>query len=145
MAKSKIVVIKTLQRKLGMDDAAYRDGLELLTGRRSSTELTDTELDRVLAWLRETEQRIFRSTKGQVALIRHLWDAMYRYSVVSNGSQEALNSYCRRMVRVPLTSCNPRQCQHLIECLKKWYRRSALPEHLEKLESLAMDKVRNVH
>ena len=88
MAKSKIVVIKTLQRKLGMDDAAYRDGLELLTGRRSSTELTDTELDRVLAWLRETEQRIFRSTKGQVALIRHLWDAMYRYSVVSNGSQE---------------------------------------------------------
>ena len=43
MAKSKIVVIKTLQRKLGMDDAAYRDGLELLTVSLSQTACTAGE------------------------------------------------------------------------------------------------------
>ena len=49
---TKIRAIKTLQRKLGMDDLTYRDGLERLTGKRSSTQLTDAQLGRVLNWLR---------------------------------------------------------------------------------------------
>lgn len=137
-AAKKITAIKTLQRKLSMDDAAYRDGLERLTGKRSSTELTEGQLSRVLNWLRGLDQQLHGGSPKQMGLIRHLWDAMYRCGEVSDGRAAALNSYCRRMVHVPLNRCTPAQCQLLIECLKKWYRRSALPEHIDLLERLTV-------
>ena len=134
---TKIRAIKTLQRKLGMDDLTYRDGLERLTGKRSSTQLTDAQLGRVLNWLRGLDRQMHGGSDGQIGLIRHLWAAMYRCGVISDGRACALDAYCRRMARVPLARCSPKQCQHLIECLKKWFRRSALPEHLDLLERLS--------
>ena len=139
-AKSQIVVIKTLQHKLNMDDATYRDGLEGLTGKRSSTELTDAQLGRVLHWLRELDQQMSGGSDGQIGLIRHLWGAMYRCGVIRDGRAPALDAYCRRMVRVPLNRCSPAQCQCLIECLKKWYRRSTLPEHIDLLDRMTVSE-----
>lgn len=135
----KITAIKTLQKKVGMCDDDYRAMLEQLTGLRSCTKLSEPQLNHVLEYLHRLEQQMFGGSAGQIGLIRHLWATMYQYGMVQNNSPHALDSYCLRMVKTPLGRCTPPQCQRLIECLKRWWRRAANPAHVVMLENMLVE------
>jgi len=139
-----IKLIHTGRRALYLDDATYRDMLESITGLRSCADkkMTDKKLMVVVSHMRDRgfTPRQARpadlSTPQQRALAQALWDRMYAFAIVRDGSNEALNSYCRRMAGCHLGACTAAQCQLLIECLKLWWRRAANPAHVAMLEAM---------
>ena len=152
-----IKLIHTGKRALGLDDDTYRDMLENVTGLRSCADMSDKNLTAVLAHMREkgfaaspvpagkarsapAKSRGFNTdnlaSSKQLGLVRGLWKRMYAFAIVHDVSDSALDAYARRMVGKALMYCTPGQCQKLIECLKKWWRRAANPVHVSLLENM---------
>jgi len=149
-----IKIVQTGRRALGLDEETYRDMLENLTGLRSCGDknMTPGKLALVAKHMRDcgfTPKRTPPAassasaglpgplvTQGQLALVHVLWGRMYDFGVVRNGSSDALNTYCRRMLGIPLAACTMEGCQKLIECLKKWWRRAADPDAVAILEDM---------
>jgi len=52
MRRNLIRIVHTGKSVLGWDDGTYRDVLARVAGKRSATDCTDTELERVVAYLR---------------------------------------------------------------------------------------------
>jgi len=52
MKRNLIRIVHTGKSRLGWDDDTYRDVLARLTGRRSASDCTEAELEKVLAWMR---------------------------------------------------------------------------------------------
>lgn len=63
----KIATIKIAAKQIGMDDATYRVMLKNLTGKTSSTELTQRQLDQVIDHLVKCGAKITRGSKRKGA------------------------------------------------------------------------------
>ena len=119
--------IQMARRELGLDDQTYRDFLENAAGRRSTKDMTDRELWRVVEALKK-KGLVFESKVKpdgpQAGLVRHLWLELKNEGVLRDASERALRSYVRR-----ITGCdrmewlNNRQMNTLIESLKSWLAR----------------------
>jgi phage gp16-like protein len=126
--------IKMAQRSLGLDDDTYRDFLESVTGKRSTTAMTVKQRWRVVEALKDKGMR-FESTKGgrpdvakddapQSRLIRHLWLKLKGMGVLRDPSERALLAYVKGMTGKPCMEwCRPDQLSTVIEALKKWVAR----------------------
>ena len=119
--KKLVRALQTGRRKLGMTDEDYRGLLSSVTGGRttSSKELSGEELARALAALRKAG---FRTTADpQIRKIKSLWYEMHDLGIVRNRSDQAIETYIRRITRAQkIEWCSVEQLQLVIETLKNW-------------------------
>ena len=133
--KKLIKALQTGRRKLGMTDEEYRGLLSSVTGGRttSSKELSGE----ALAALRKAG---FRTTADpQIRKIKSLWYEMHDLGIVRNRSDQAIETYIRRITRAQkIEWCSVEQLQLVIETLKNWVDRIEEPaarEHLQRFFS----------
>ena len=124
--KKLVKALQTGRRKLGMTDEEYRGLLSSVTGGRttSSKELSGEEPVRALAALRK---------------VKSLWYEMHDLGIVRNRSDQAIETYIRRITRAQkIEWCSVEQLQLVIETLKNWVDRieePAVREHLQRFFS----------
>ena len=113
--KKLVKALQTGRRKLGMTDEEYRGLLSSVTGGRttSSKELSGEELARALAALRKAG---FRTTADpQIRKIKSLWYEMHDLGIVRNRSDQAIETYIRRITRAQkIEWCSVEQLQLVI-------------------------------
>lgn len=136
--KKLVKALQTGRRKLGMTDEEYRGLLSSVTSGRtiSSKELSGEELVRALAALRKAG---FRTTADPLRKIKSLWYEMHDLGIVRNRSDQAIETYIRRITRAQkIEWCSVEQLQLVIETLKNWVDRieePAVREHLQRFFS----------
>lgn len=118
-----ISAIHVAKAKLGMDDETYRAFLLNTVGKKSCAKMTEKELQRVLNAMRKAG---FQPKDGanaadpQARKIRALWISMGKAGIVRNSAEAALEAYVRRITGCSLAEATVKQCQAVIETLKKW-------------------------
>ncbi|MCB1832076.1 MAG: regulatory protein GemA [Geminicoccaceae bacterium] len=126
--KRKLALAHTAKKALGLDDDAYRDLLERLTGRRSAKDLDILDLDKVVMELRRMgfEPKPRRKLdEPQHRMIDALWIDLFRMKKVRNDSPQSLDAYCKRMTGIDrLEWLDPERANVVIEGLKAWKNRS---------------------
>ena len=127
--------IKMSQRALGLDDDTYRDFLESVTGKRSTTKMTVKQRWRVVEELKAKGVRFESKTaKGkkdadkddspQSRLVRHLWLKLKGYGVLRDSSEWALLAYVERITGYKrLEWCDNARMHKLIKSLEQWLER----------------------
>ncbi len=123
------------KKELGLDEDTYRDMLAAVAGKRSASELTIPELERVVAGCRargwqsgaaaptthSPRGRFAASQKPHVRKVWATWGGMGRDGLISKASRQALRTFVERM-----TKCSdpewltPEQANVVIEGLKAW-------------------------
>lgn len=99
-----IAAIKIEQKKLGLDDDTYRAKLHILTGKTSTTEMTEAERQRVLVSLRGNTPRPapvrldgrdgkHRLSGKYLPKMRALWIACYNLGVIDDRRDSALEAF----------------------------------------------------
>lgn len=123
------------KRALGWDDEMYRGYLEQLTGKRSASDLTDTELARVLDDMRV---RGFQRKEGsapqvpqeratQLQKARAVWGELADLGALQSPTEAGFCAYVERMTRRSRPEwCTPPQLSTVIEGLKAWGTRARL-------------------
>ncbi|MDR1945684.1 MAG: regulatory protein GemA [Desulfovibrio sp.] len=128
--------IQMTRRSLGMDDETYRQFLESVTGKRSTTEMTQKQRYRVVEELKRLGMTFAPAASGakpaskkdaprdgspQARLVRHLWLKLKGYGVLRDSSERALLAYVKRITGVDrMEWLRPPQMNTLIETLKQW-------------------------
>ncbi len=131
-----ITLIHVLSGQIGLDEDTRRDMLALLTGKRSSKDLTWQERKRVIDHLvskggkvttpRKSGRKIGTpsrplDTSAMASKVRALWIALHGLGAVRDPSEAALASYTKRIAKVDaLQWATGEQLETLIETLKKW-------------------------
>ncbi len=121
--------------ELRMADETYRNVIsEISNGKyRSSTHLTDFQLEQVLEHLKKCGFRI-RSKKGdraqakseQMSKIRALWLQLFEAGIVKNPAEAAIAAFIKRHTGIDDPHwISEAQASRVIEILKKWIKRSA--------------------
>lgn len=120
-------MIRVARTQLGMDEEAYRALLLDTLGKRSLEGSTAKEQWCVVEELkaRGFRPRPFHKGKELVAdpqakKIRALWLTMADCGIVRDRSEKALASCMRRFTGRTLEDASIKQCQAMIEILKKW-------------------------
>ena len=136
--QSLIKLIHTGRRALGMDEDAYRDMLERFSGKRSCTEITDSQLSSIVQHIRDLgfDPAADPETAAQRALIHQIWLHMHHAGIVRDRSLRALDAYCIRTAHSPLWRCSVKGCQTVIESLKAWHARMATPDQISRLDAM---------
>lgn len=109
------------RKQLGLEDADYRALLQRVTGKASSTQCSEGELDLVLKEMKRIGFRATRpSEKPYVRLIYALWAEMGPL-LRSDGTREALRAYVLRMTKVSAPEfLDEPKARRVIEGLKAW-------------------------
>lgn len=133
--KKLIKALQTGRRKLGMTEEEYRALLSGVTNGRktSSKELNGEELSRALAALRKAG---FHTTAiPQLRKIKSLWYEMHDLGIVRNRSDQAIETYIRRITGTQkIEYCSSQELQLVIESLKNWIDRIEEPTSREQLQ-----------
>lgn len=134
-------------KELGLDEDSRRDVLERVTGRRSSADCTDVQLDLVVAefkrlgWTakpaRSAAPRPAAATgpkpaTSPIALkARAMWKSLHNLGAVRNGSEPALEAFAKRQLGVDrLQWADQSMAYRLIEALKKMAERAGWSQDL---------------
>lgn len=122
--------IHIAKKELGLDDDAYRDVLERITGKRSSKGMSANQhkavLDefRRLGW-KPTKGNIKKSDKPYVRLIHALWRSCHQKGAIENGSRQALRKFVEKQSGVSDPDfLTYEQASPIIEALKTMERRA---------------------
>ena len=124
------------KRELSMDDDTYREMLNNITGQRSSKNLSQWQLSKVLDHLKglgfkPKQKKAQNQPKAlEVTKIKAIWITMHKQGFIRNGSDSAIDAYVRRMT----TQSNgrgvdraiwlkPYQASEVLESLKQWHHR----------------------
>ncbi|MGY3959988.1 gp16 family protein [Aeromonas popoffii] len=145
-----IRLVQVGRRTLGLDEETYRDVLEQQSGKRSASELTLQELDKVLvamkaAGFKPTVKRPVKGAAsqrlspasgglvrtGEIGVIRAVWITMHRHGLLRDGSETALNHYVERQtVRInkgigvaEVAWLSDALAYSVLESLKNWHKR----------------------
>ncbi|MGL6351522.1 MAG: gp16 family protein [Aeromonas sp.] len=145
-----IRLVQVGRRTLGLDEETYRDVLEQQSGKRSASELTLQELDKVLvamkaAGFKPTVKRPVKGAAsqrlspvsgclvrtGEIGVIRAVWITMHRHGLLCDGSETALNHYVERQtVRInkgigvaEVAWLSDALAYSVLESLKNWHKR----------------------
>lgn len=145
--------IKTGMHYLQLDDATYRDMLEQVSLRvsnkrkRSIQNMTLAELNAVIDEMRGKGFEIKRgkyspnkdnsaadTSRPMIGKIQALWITMHQQGIVKDGSDNALNTFARKLINkqrkqdkkpliINLRGADDRELWRLIETLKSWQQR----------------------
>nr|WP_298796068.1 regulatory protein GemA [uncultured Acetobacter sp.] len=109
------------RKQLGLEDADYRALLQRVTGKTSSTQCSEGELDLILKEMKRVGFKTSRpSGKPWVRKVYALWDEMGPL-LRSAGTREALRAYVMRMTRVSAPEfLDEPAARKVIEGLKAW-------------------------
>ncbi|GAB4184140.1 MAG: regulatory protein GemA [Thalassobaculales bacterium] len=116
-----IAKIKVGAKALVLDDDAYRDLLQRLTGRTSAAELSAGERAAVLDHM--TRAGAFKgyrkSARAHIAKVRALWISLFRMGAVADRSDAALSAFVQRQTGIARVEwLHPDQSAAVIEPLK---------------------------
>lgn len=129
--------IHIAKKDMGLDDGAYRDLLQRITGEVSAADCTDAQLEAVVAefkakgWKPKPRKKSPASShkKGpdQIDKIRALWIEMHKAGIVRDGTEQGLNRYVKKRTGVDNVGwLNGQQCYGVLEGLKAWSGRESL-------------------
>lgn len=88
----KIKALHVKKNAAGMDDETYRAKLEVMTGKRSAKDLSDDELDRVLASFHVKQKANYSYTSK----VKALWIALWNLGALEAGDDRALDAFVKR-------------------------------------------------
>ena len=131
-----IRVVHVAKRELGLDEEAYRDVLQSATGKRSTSDMAEFELRRLLDHLKTCGFKVKSARKSarkhdvpmdqheQSRKIRALWLQLADMGIIRDPSEAALCRWIKRETGVEaLAWLDGDQASHSIEKLKKWNQR----------------------
>ncbi|MFB1078160.1 gp16 family protein [Photobacterium damselae] len=144
-------LVQIAKRDLNMDDDIYRDLLQRVTGKRSAKGLSNLKLSKVLDEMKrlgfkpKPRKRLSppsseRVQVEEIKVIRAIWITMYKQGFVQDGSENALDSYVRRMTSklnkgqgiARVTWLNYRYAPMVLESLKQWHRRVMIEDLIKR-------------
>lgn len=135
MKRSKIIqLIHIAKSQMGMDTETYRQMLLSITGVISTSDMTPSQLNKVLAAMKAKGFVVKPSSKArttrqladypQAKKLRALWLEMYAQGIVRDSSEEALRRWVKRETGVDgLQWLEADKASTAIEKLKKWQER----------------------
>lgn len=155
-----IRLIHVAKRDLQLDDDTYRAILQRVAGKGSSSDLTVSELEKVLEHMKRSGFKVRSKGKAprtakpakakpsrplaqdaESRKVRALWLFLHQLDVVKNPSEEALAAYVKRIAGVDaLQWINGEQAERLIETMKKWAMRF-LPARVKSLAERAAEEI----
>lgn len=129
ISSEQIRAIQSMRRRIGLDEADYRDMLEAVTGKRSAKALDQAEAWRVIDKLKPMAPPLAKGAAvltGQWAgVCRALWIAAYNLGLARERTDKALIAYVKR--QTDLAHLNwmraPGDAAKVIEGLKSWIAR----------------------
>ena len=134
--KKLIQLIHIGKTQLGLDDDLYRELLESCTGKTSSKELNQKQLESVLERMKQLGFKVESKDKTGVAnladdaqskLIRHLWLQLHSAGQVRNGSEKALAKFVENKVGVSaLQFLSTKSAEMIITHLRQWCKRCGI-------------------
>lgn len=140
-------MIRVAKAQLGMDEDTYREFLHNTLGKRSLAGSTGKEQWRVVEALKRLgfQPRPVRKGKElpsdpQAKKIRALWLTMADCGIVKKRSEEAIASYVERITGQTFDTATVKQCQVVIETLKKWWDRCDDPAVRAKCLAVLRDE-----
>jgi phage gp16-like protein len=118
-------------KRLGFDDALYREFLFRITGRRSAAELDQAERMRVIEEMRKygfkrtpAEEKRARRMAGnsQLVMIHGLWRRQLRYlGALADPGERHLSTFIKKMTGIERAEwLAPEEAVKVIEGLKAW-------------------------
>jgi hypothetical protein len=126
--RGRLAKIHIAVKALAMVDDSYRALLMRVTGKSSSKDCTDEQLDAVIAefkrlgFVEEKRPQRPRSDKAYVRMIYGIWGDLKPY--VANHSHRALQTFVRRQAQVDAPEfLSPEGANLVIEGLKAWLER----------------------
>jgi phage gp16-like protein len=126
--RAMIAKLHVAKKQLRMDDAAYREALESATGRRSSADMTEQQLERALAHFAKAGFRTIAAPKERkpyVKLIYRLWGELEAAGALADPSVAACAAFVERQTGVARPEwLGPEEANKAIEGLKAWLMRS---------------------
>jgi len=143
------VARRDLGRQSGLDDLAYRDILRTIGRSESLAAMDIPGMERVLAHMK-SKGFVVRPKAGDrpqtinpdASKVRALWLFLHVLGEVRDPSEKALAAYVKRIAKVDdLRWARGRVVETLIETLKKWAMRGALPAAVAALR----EEVKAVH
>ena len=114
------------KKELGLADDDYRAVMARVTGKTSSKDCSDGEIDRVLTEFKRLGFKPAKpySAKPHVRKIYALWTALEKAGALSDASRKALASFCERQTGVTSPDwLTPPQANKVTEGLKSWLKR----------------------
>lgn len=120
----KIAALHVAKRDMQLDDATYRSMLQLATGKTSSANMNDNELDAALAHFRKKgfngrPRRRKQSVSSTHAFIRSLWISLYHIGAIKDKRDTALDAFVKRQVGIDHAEwVKPDEAAAVIEALK---------------------------
>ena len=150
--KAKLIqLIHIGKQQLNMDDFSYREMVNRLANKTSSTKCTIVELQQKGAkvkWFakRGTKPTAYSPATGEVKVkseiahkIRAVWIQMGKHGFLTDPSEKALNSYMRKVMNrgksvlaLNVGALNGNEASRFLEILKRWHRRVMLKAISEK-------------
>jgi len=127
-----------LKAKLELTDDDYRALLQALVMKRSSSDMTEAERQRVREHMQKLAERMgvasparragfqqrYQAASPRERKVWALWGALGRAGLVQRADGQALNAFVYRQVGVSaLAFCTAAQLDTLIESLKLWAKR----------------------
>lgn len=135
--KRLIQLIHIAKTQLQLDSDTYKHALSSVTGKESTTEMTEPQLQAVLNHFKnvgfKVESKSIKQKTGvsqlasddQSRLIRHLWLLLHSNGVVRNADERALAAYVERVAKVSaLQFLSTEKAITVIESLKKMCQRN---------------------
>ena len=105
-----------LKKLQGLDDDAYRDKLERLTGKRSATELSEEQLAAAVASFHGKHSH---SAHPHHAKVKALWIAAWNLGGLAHGDDAALDAFVARQTgKQRLAFITPPEANSVTEALK---------------------------
>ena len=116
--------IKALQTKLKIDQDAYVQILQQLTGKTSSLKLNESELNKVLNYLNKLSGDTVSQNAKQLRTIKFLWMQLGEAKLLEDPSMDAMNAFCKRYTaNKPIYRASSSAMSMIIDALKGWCRR----------------------
>lgn len=121
-----LAAIHVAKRDLGLDDVAYREVVNRISGGRTDSSGRLTQAERT-ALLEELRGRGFGRagdrvpSRKQLFKIRRLWTALWNLGALAEYSPASLDAFCKRTAGVDKAMwLNPTGANQVIEGLKAW-------------------------
>jgi phage gp16-like protein len=137
--RAMLAKVHLAKKQLGLMDDDYRAVLMRVTGQISAADCSDAELSKLLAEMQRQgfRPKVARATPAAadspLALkARALWISLHHLGVVANVSEQALEAFARRQLKVErLQWANQAQGYKLVEALKAMAERAGWDQSVE--------------
>lgn len=131
--KTDLAKIHMGKKQLRLDDDTYRTMLEDMFDVSSAAYLEQNQRAKLIALMKQRGAEFFRKNHRRdppdplSRKLRALWLSLYKAGIVRDGSDQALNKYIMRQVKVrSMGWLDTPKAIAVIESLKKWKEREGL-------------------